>query len=30
MLTKHEIDIMRKNGKIHKKVFEEIKKISKQ
>jgi methionine aminopeptidase len=30
MLTKQEIEIMRKNAKVHKKVFDEIKKIIKQ
>jgi methionine aminopeptidase len=28
MLTKQEVEQMRKNAKIHKKIFEEIKKIA--
>jgi methionine aminopeptidase len=28
MLTKKEVEQMRKNAKIHKKIFEEIKKIA--
>jgi methionine aminopeptidase len=29
MLNKNEIEILRKNGKVHKKVFKEIEKILK-
>jgi hypothetical protein len=30
MLKKQEIEIMRKNAKIHKKIFEEIRKVAKE